>query len=240
MNQDDGGRRLPLPRRSAPPTHSSLPGARGADPAAPQPPARAEGAPREVAGPTSTAVSREQVEMAARLANIEPRPGPDSALANQYALRRGAGGDAAVDYQARPRDGPRDGLRPRRRRPRLPGDRREEGGEAEKGGGGGGGAAGGGRGAGMPRGGGGGPLIKEAEIRAAHKKVRDHFATRFTEVRRGSGYSTRTSPKLKRAEMRTVLMMLNSTSRRASSRSSSTSPTTTATAISTTPSSRAS
>ena len=56
---------------------------------------------REVAGPTSTAVSREQVEMAARLANIE-LPGQvfDSALANQYALRRGAGGDVqAVDYQ---------------------------------------------------------------------------------------------------------------------------------------------
>ena len=50
----------------------------------------------------------------------------------------------------------------------------------------------------------------EHEIRAAHKKVRDHFATRFTEVRRGFRILDEDkSGKLKRAEMRTVLMMFN-------------------------------
>jgi len=55
-----------------------------------------------------------------------------------------------------------------------------------------------------------GPVITEKELKAAHGKIRDHFATRFTEVRRGFRILDEDkSGKLKRAEMRTVLMMFN-------------------------------
>jgi len=55
-----------------------------------------------------------------------------------------------------------------------------------------------------------GPLITEKELKAAHDKIRNHFATRFTEVRRGFRLLDEDhSGRLSRDELKAVLMMFN-------------------------------
>jgi hypothetical protein len=55
-----------------------------------------------------------------------------------------------------------------------------------------------------------GPVITEKELKAAHDKIRNHFATRFTEVRRGFRLLDEDhSGRLDRTELKAVLMMFN-------------------------------
>lgn len=55
-----------------------------------------------------------------------------------------------------------------------------------------------------------GPIVTEKELVAAHTKIRNHFATRFTEVRRGFRLLDEDhSGKLSYGEMKAVLMMFN-------------------------------
>lgn len=55
-----------------------------------------------------------------------------------------------------------------------------------------------------------GPVITEKELKTAHAKIRDHFATRFTEVRRGFRLLDEDhSGRLTRDELKAVLMMFN-------------------------------
>ena len=55
-----------------------------------------------------------------------------------------------------------------------------------------------------------GPVITEKELKASHDKIRNHFATRFTEVRRGFRLLDEDhSGRLSRDELKAVLMMFN-------------------------------
>ena len=55
-----------------------------------------------------------------------------------------------------------------------------------------------------------GPVITEKELKASHDKIRNHFATRFTEVRRGFRLLDEDhSGRLDRDELKAVLMMFN-------------------------------
>jgi Ca2+-binding EF-hand superfamily protein len=55
-----------------------------------------------------------------------------------------------------------------------------------------------------------GPVITEKELKASHDKIRNHFATRFTEVRRGFRLLDEDhSGRLDREELKAVLMMFN-------------------------------